>query len=65
MAKTIKREQEVVVISGSHKGKRGKVLSVKAGEHVVIEGVNQITKYLPKSQEEQVVSTQGEVQVKL
>jgi len=51
MAKTIKREQEVVVISGSHKGKRGKVLSVKAGEHVVIEGVNQITKYLPKSQE--------------
>jgi large subunit ribosomal protein L24 len=51
MAKAIKREQEVVVITGSHKGKRGKVLSVKAGEHVVIEGVNQFTKYLPKSQE--------------
>jgi len=33
MAKTIKREQEVVVIS------------------VVIEGVNLITKFLPKSQE--------------
>ena len=28
MAKTIKREEEVVVISGAHKGKRGKVLSV-------------------------------------
>jgi len=51
MAKAIKREQEVVVITGSHKGKRGKVLSVKAGESVVIEGVNQFTKFLPKSQE--------------
>ena len=30
MAQAIKREQEVVVISGAHKGKRGKVLSVKA-----------------------------------
>ena len=51
MAKVIKREQEVVVISGSHKGKRGKVLSVKAGQSVVIEGVNLVTKFLPKSQE--------------
>ena len=49
MAKTIKREQEVVVISGSHKGKRGKVLSVKSGQSVVIEGVSLITKFLPKS----------------
>lgn len=51
MAKSIKREQEVVVIAGAHKGKRGKVLSVKAGESVVVEGVNLITKYIPKSQE--------------
>jgi len=51
MAKVIKREQEVVVISGSHKGKRGKVLSVNAGQSVVIEGVNMITKFLPESQE--------------
>ena len=51
MAKSIKREQEVVVISGEHKGKRGKVLSVKRGERVVVEGVNMITKYIPKSQE--------------
>lgn len=51
MAKSIKREQEVVVITGAHKGKRGKVLSVKAGESVVVEGVNLITKYIPKSQE--------------
>ncbi len=51
MSKVIKREEEVVVISGSHKGKRGKVLSVKAGEKILIEGVNKITKFLPKSQE--------------
>lgn len=51
MAQAIKREQEVVVISGAHKGKRGKVLSVKAGERILVEGVNMITKYERKSQE--------------
>ena len=51
MAKSIKREQEVVVIAGSHKGKRGKVLSVKTGESVIVEGVNLITKHIPKTQE--------------
>lgn len=51
MAKAIKREQEVVVISGSHKGKRGKVLAVKGTERVLVEGVNMITKYERKSQE--------------
>ena len=51
MAKAIKREQEVVVISGAHKGKRGKVLSVQAGERVLVEGVNLITKYERKTQE--------------
>ena len=51
MSNSIKREQEVVVIAGAHKGKRGKVLSVKVGESVVVEGVNLITRYIPKSQE--------------
>jgi len=51
MAKSIIRGQEVVVIAGAHKDKRGKVLSVKVGEKVVVEGVNLITKNLPKSQE--------------
>ena len=44
MAQAIKREQEVVVITGAHKGKRGKVLEVKAGEKVLVEGVNMVTK---------------------
>ena len=51
MAKTIKREQEVVVISGAHKGKRGKILSVIGGERVLVEGVNLITKFERKTQE--------------
>ena len=37
MAKSIKREQEVVVIAGSHKGKRGKVLEVMANDRVLVE----------------------------
>jgi large subunit ribosomal protein L24 len=51
MSKAIKREQEVVVISGAHKGKRGKVLSVKGNERILIEGVNLVTKFERKSQE--------------
>ena len=51
MAKSIKREQEVVVIAGSHKGKRGKVLEVMANNRVLVEGVNMITKYERKTQE--------------
>jgi len=51
MAKSIKREQEVVVIAGSHKGKRGKVLEVMANDRVLVEGVNMITKYERKTQE--------------
>ena len=51
MGKAIKREQEVVVISGAHKGKHGKVLEVKAPEKILVEGVNLITKYERKTQE--------------
>lgn len=51
MAKAIKREQEVVVISGAHKGKRGKVLEVRAPNKVLVEGVNLITKFERKTQE--------------
>ena len=51
MAKSIKREQEVVVIAGSHKGKRGKVLEIMGNDRVLVEGVNLITKYERKTQE--------------
>jgi large subunit ribosomal protein L24 len=51
MAKSIKREQDVVVIAGSHKGKRGKVLEIMGNDRVLVEGVNMITKYERKTQE--------------
>ena len=45
MSLHIKEGDQVVVLSGAHKGKTGKVLSTnpKAGK-VVVEGVNMITK---------------------
>ncbi len=41
----VKKGDEVEVISGNHKGKRGTVLLVKAAKgQVVVEGVRQINK---------------------
>lgn len=48
----IKKNDMVVVISGSHKGKTGKVLEVRGDKNrAVIEGVAMIKKHLKKSQE--------------
>ena len=48
----IKRKDEVIVINGSHKGKRGKVLEVsKDAQRVLVEGVNIIKKHQRKSQD--------------
>ncbi len=46
MSLHIKKGDQVVVLSGAHKGKTGKVLSVnpKAGR-VVVENVNMVTKH--------------------
>lgn len=41
----IKRDDQVVVIAGKDKGKRGKVISVLADERVVVAGVNIIKKH--------------------
>ncbi|TRW47889.1 50S ribosomal protein L24 [Aliidiomarina halalkaliphila] len=46
MAAKIRRDDEVVVLAGKDKGKRGKVLSVLTGsDRVVVEGVNVIKKH--------------------
>ena len=46
MAAKIKRDDEVVVLAGKDKGKRGKVLSVLTEkDRVVVEGVNLIKKH--------------------
>ena len=48
----VKRDDEVVVISGAHKGKRGKVLNViKDRCRVVIEGVAVHKRHMKKSRE--------------
>ena len=43
----IKRDDEVLVISGKDKGKRGTVIRVLPGaERVVVEGVNMVTRHI-------------------
>ncbi|MGB0662981.1 MAG: 50S ribosomal protein L24 [Pontibacterium sp.] len=41
----IKRDDEVVVIAGKDKGKRGKVLRVLENDRVVVSGVNLVKKH--------------------
>lgn len=46
MAAKIKRDDEVVVLAGKDKGKRGKVLKVVTGsDRVIVEGVNVVKKH--------------------
>ena len=48
----VKRGDEVVVIAGSNKGKRGNILEVvPASERVVVEGVNMRKKHTKGTQE--------------
>ena len=51
----IKKGDDVVVISGKDKGKKGKVLSVDAASRkVIVEGVNMATKHMkPRKQGDQ------------
>ena len=42
----IKKGDEIIVISGRDKGKRGTVLRRVGDEHVVVEGVNRVKKHL-------------------
>ena len=47
----IKKNDEVIVISGNDKGKKGKVLSIDHEKgRVLVEGVNMITKHAKPSQ---------------
>ena len=47
----IKTNDQVVVLSGKDKGKRGKVLSVdREAEKVTVEGVNEVKRHIRRSQ---------------
>lgn len=49
---TLKIGDEVVVISGKEKGKRGKILHIDRGnDRVYVEGVNKIKRFMRPSQE--------------
>ncbi len=48
----VKKGDEVVVIAGAERGKRGKIISVETGkERVIVEGVRMIKKHMRKSQD--------------
>lgn len=48
----VKKGDEVVVLSGTERGKRGKVISVLKGrERVIVEGVKMIKKHVKKNQQ--------------
>jgi large subunit ribosomal protein L24 len=53
MAKAhVKRGAEVVVISGTERGKRGKIIRVLAAKHrVIVEGVKMIKRHTRKNQQ--------------
>jgi len=45
MATKIHRNDEVIVISGKDKGKKGKVTKVFNAKKVIVEGINYVTKH--------------------
>jgi large subunit ribosomal protein L24 len=48
----VKKDQEVVVISGSQKGKRGKIIAVNLKkQRVIVEGAAMIKRHTRKSQQ--------------
>lgn len=48
----IKKHDDVVVIAGSNKGKRGRVLAVlPKSQRVIVEGVQMIKRHMRKSQQ--------------
>jgi large subunit ribosomal protein L24 len=50
----VKRGDEVVVINGTHSGKRGKILEVHVGaQRAVVEGVNLVKKHMKKTEKNQ------------
>jgi large subunit ribosomal protein L24 len=49
----VKKGDEVVVISGADKGKRGKIIAVHpAKQRVIVEGVHMIKKHVRKNQQQ-------------
>jgi large subunit ribosomal protein L24 len=63
----VKKNDEVVVISGAEKGKRGRVIAVAVKkQRVIVEGVRMIKRHMRKSQQYpngQIVTREGTVHI--
>jgi large subunit ribosomal protein L24 len=63
----VKKNDEVVVIAGSDKGKRGKIIAVSGKkQRVIIEGIRMIKRHMRKSQQYpngQIVEREGTIHI--
>jgi len=63
----VKKNEEVVVLSGSNKGKRGRIIAVLAKkERVIVEGVAMIKRHTRKNQQHPqgaIVEREGSVHI--
>jgi len=63
----VKKNDEIVVIAGSNKGKRGRVIAIAAKkQRVIVEGVQMIKRHMRKSQQYpngQIVEREGTLHI--
>jgi large subunit ribosomal protein L24 len=63
----VKKNDEVVVIAGANKGKRGRVIAVEGKtQRVLVEGVRMIKRHMRKSQQYpngQIVEREGSIHI--
>jgi large subunit ribosomal protein L24 len=63
----VKKKDEVVVIAGADKGKRGRVIAVEGKkQRVIVEGVHMIKKHMRKSQQYpngQIIEREGSIHI--
>ncbi len=63
----VKKGDEVVVLAGREKGKRGKIIAVNSGkQRVIVEGVQMIKRHTAKSQQHPqgaIVEREGSVHI--
>ena len=63
----VKKNEEVVVIAGTERGKRGKILEVLPGsQRVIIEGIKMIKRHTKRSQqhpEGRIVEREGTIHI--
>ena len=63
----VKKNDEVVVIAGADKGKRGRIIAVEGKkQRVIVEGVHMIKKHMRKSQaypNGQIIEREGSIHI--